>query len=77
MWQVDNDRYQLWRLEHELAPKKIDRLLDHVTVTDRPEAPILFRLPIAPMERAVRGLYKRLCDLLAWAHHARQARPNG
>jgi hypothetical protein len=25
MWQVDNDKYCLWRLEHELNVKRMDR----------------------------------------------------
>lgn len=43
MWQVDNDRYQLWRLEYELGPKPIDRLLDSATASDRTEAENLLR----------------------------------
>ena len=60
MWQVDNDRYQIWRLEHELAPKKIDRLLNSVTTADREP---VFRLTIAPLRTAVRALVKLVCAL--------------
>ncbi len=34
MWQVDSDAYQLWRLQHELGVKRIDRLLNSVTIAD-------------------------------------------
>lgn len=60
MWQVDNDRYHLWRLEHELGPKQIDRLLDSVTASDRTEAPNLARLSVVPLAGAVRRLLKSL-----------------
>ena len=35
MWEMDNDRHQLQRLEHELAVRRADRLLNSVTATDR------------------------------------------
>jgi hypothetical protein len=57
MWQVDNDRYALWRLEQELAPRKIDRLLDSVTVSDR-EQPVAV-LPVARGLAAALGLLAR------------------
>lgn len=37
MWQVDNDRYQLWRLEQQLAPKRIDSLLDSAALRRFPK----------------------------------------
>ena len=56
MWQVDNDRYTLWRLDHEFGLKRIDRLLDSVTASDRIESPTL-SLPLA-------GLFRRVFQLL-------------
>lgn len=35
MWEMDNDRCQLRRLEHELGVWRVDRLLNSVTTTDR------------------------------------------
>ena len=35
MWQLDNDRHQLRRHEQELSVKRVDRLLNSVTTTDR------------------------------------------
>lgn len=35
MWSVDNNSYLLWRLEHQVQPAKIDRLLNTVSTTDR------------------------------------------
>lgn len=63
MWQVDNDRYALWRLEQELAPRKADRLLDSVTVSDRePSVPVLpvARRLMAMVERLAKALYRPL-----------------
>lgn len=61
MWQMDNDRYALWRLEHEVGVKRIDRLLNSVTATDRMEAPSLARLDLKPVAA---GLGRLLCS---WA----------
>lgn len=69
MWQVDNDRYQLWRLEQDLATRHIDRLLNSVTVADRPPR---FGITAAPVARAVRALFKLLCGLPAALHPARR-----
>jgi hypothetical protein len=69
MWQVDNDRYQVWRLEHELAPKKVDRLLNSITTADREPR---FRVTIAPLGTAFRGLFKLLCGVPAALHLARR-----
>jgi len=44
MWQVDNDRYALWRLEHEMLPTKIERLIDSAIVADREPAPNALQL---------------------------------
>ena len=61
MWQVDNDRYAVWRLEHELgARQRVDRLLNSVTMSDRTESPSLSRLSHKP----VAGLVRRLFGLL-------------
>ena len=49
MWQAENDRYTLWRLEHEMGVKPIDRLLNSVTVSDRVEAPSLTGLGLMPI----------------------------
>jgi hypothetical protein len=57
MWQVDNDRYTLWRLDHELGRKRIDRLLDSVTVTDRIESPTLVLPPASLFRRFFQRLY--------------------
>jgi hypothetical protein len=59
MWQVDNDRYQLWRLEHELAARKMGRLLDSVTVSDR-EQPIR----VLPVARGLAAALRRLAMAL-------------
>lgn len=59
MWQMDNDRYALWRLEHELGVRRqVDQLLNRVTVSDR--AIPLFRLNLLP----VAGVARRLFSLL-------------
>ena len=63
MWQVDNDRYYLWQLEHELNAKRIDRLLNSITTTDRLEssslAMTLVRLGRA-LWRAAKGISSSL-----------------
>jgi hypothetical protein len=64
MWQMDNDRYALWRLEQDLLPKGIDRLIDSVTVADRAEQPV-HALPVArrlaaAIRRFARALYHPL-----------------
>ena len=53
MWQVDNDKYCLWRLEHELNVKRMDRLLNSVTCTDRHEPVRLFRIRPAALVAAM------------------------
>lgn len=73
MWQVDNDRYHLWRLEHELGVKQIDRLLDSVTATDRTEPPSLPRVNVAPLAGLMHRLFKPLYSLLASTHTVRRA----
>ncbi len=61
MWQVDNDRHALWRLEHELgAGQQVDRLLNSVTVSDRADSPSLARSDRKP----VVGMVRRLLGLL-------------
>ncbi len=71
MWQEDNDRYALWRLEHELAPKKIDRLLDSVTVSDRAER---IAVPMAGRAAAIiQRVAKTICAPLPAALRVRRA----
>jgi hypothetical protein len=64
MWQVDNDRYAVWRLEHELGVKPIDRLLGSVTATDR-EAPLLTRLDPKPVAAGLGRFFRLLCSRTA------------
>jgi len=65
MWQVDNDRYILWRLEHEMGVKRIDGLLNSVTATDRAEAPSLARLNLKPLAGVVGRFFRLLCSRTA------------
>lgn len=58
MWQVDNDRYALWHLEHELGQKPLDRLLNSVTVSDR--SPTIVR----PFIGSLAGMANRLAHWL-------------
>jgi hypothetical protein len=64
MWQVDNDRYALWRLEHELGMKPINQLLDSVTATDR-EASLLARADLKPVAAGLGRFFKLLCSRTA------------
>jgi hypothetical protein len=72
MWQVDNDRYQIWRLEHELAPRKMDRLLNIVTESDRSESWRLLQSLRQSIMNAVRGLFNLVGALPAALHLARR-----
>jgi hypothetical protein len=65
MWQVDNDRYTLWRLEHEVGVKRIDRLLNSVTETDRTGGPLLGRLDPKPLAGVLDRFLRRLCSRTA------------
>lgn len=60
MWQADNDRYALWRLEQQLAAKSIDRLIDNVTVADRVEQPV----PALPMMRRLMAAVRSVAGVL-------------
>lgn len=60
MWQAENDRYTLWRLEHELGVKPIDRLLNSVTTTDRAEAPLLAGLDLKPVAAGLGYFFRQL-----------------
>jgi len=62
MWQADNDRYALWRLEHEMGVTPIDRLLDCVTATDRAEAPSLAGLGLRPVAAGLGHFFRQLCS---------------
>ena len=64
MWQAENDRYTVWRLEHEMGVKPIDRLLTSVTVSDRVEAPSFNGLDPAVAAGLGRSL-RRLCSWIA------------
>jgi hypothetical protein len=71
MWQVDNDKYCLWRLEHELNVKRMDRLLNSVTCADRQESlrPFAIRpgaLAAAIVERLGRLHRQFAAALAAW-----------
>lgn len=35
MWPVENNAYTQWRLDYQVRPAKIDRLLNTVSTTDR------------------------------------------
>jgi hypothetical protein len=65
MWQAENDRYTLWRLEHEMGAKPIDRLLNSVTATDRPEAPLFAGLDLKPVAAGLGRFFRRLCSRVA------------
>lgn len=71
MWQVDNDRYHLWRLEHELGVKQVDRLLNSITAADRLESPSVAPI-FARFGRTLWGFAKRLCFLLPVAFMSRR-----
>jgi hypothetical protein len=62
MWQAENDRYTLWRLEHEMGVKLIDRLLNSVTASDRAEVPRLAGLDLKPMAAGLGRFFRRLCS---------------
>jgi len=59
MWQVDNDRYTVWRLEHELGVRRIDRLLNSVTEADRTERT---SVDLKPLAGTLARLFGRLCS---------------
>jgi hypothetical protein len=64
MWQAENDRYTLWRLEHEMGMKPIDRLLNSVTASDR-EAPLLAGLDLKPVAAGLGRFFRQLCSRTA------------
>ena len=65
MWQAENDRYTLWRLEHEMGVKPIDRLLNSVTTTDRAEAPLLAGRDLRPVAAGLGRFFRQLCSRTA------------
>jgi hypothetical protein len=65
MWQAENDRYTLWRLEHEMGVKPIDRLLNSVTASDRAEAPLLGGLDLKSVAAGLGRLFRQLCSRTA------------
>ena len=65
MWQAENDRYTLWRLEHEMGVKRIDRLLNSVTGTDRAEASLLAGLDLKPVADGLGRFFRHLCSRTA------------
>jgi hypothetical protein len=65
MWQAENDRYTLWRLEQEMGVKPIDRLLNSVTVSDRAEGTPLIGLDLKPVAAGLGRSLKRLCSWIA------------
>ena len=73
MWQADNDRYTLWRLEHELGVKPIDRLLNSVTTTDRAEAPLLAGLDLKSVAAGLGHFLRQLCSRTALGPIVRRA----
>jgi len=62
MWQVDNDRYALWRLDHELGAPRIDRLLNSVTEADRVQTPSLARMDLKLVATGLGRFFNRLCS---------------
>jgi len=62
MWQAENDRYTLWRLEHEMGMKPIDRLLNSVTVSDRAEGTPLIGLDLKPVAAGLGRFFRQLCS---------------
>ena len=60
MWQADNDRYALWRLEQQLLPGRIDRLIDSTTVADRTD-PVV---PVLPAARRLVAAIRRWASVL-------------
>ena len=65
MWQAENDRYTLWRLEHEMGVKHIDRLLNSVTTSDRAEASLLSGLDLKSAAVGLGRLFRQLCSRTA------------
>lgn len=65
MWQSENDRYTLWRLEHEMGAKPIDRLLNSMTASDRAEAPLLGGLDLKSVAAGLGRLFRQLCSRTA------------
>jgi hypothetical protein len=60
MWQADNDRYALWRMEQQLLPGRIDRLIDSTTVADRAEQ----TAPVLPAARRLAAAIRRWASVL-------------
>ena len=73
MWQADNDRYALWRLEQHLLPERIDRLIDSTTVGDRAEQPVPALTAARRLAAAIRRLASALCHPLPTAPIVRRA----
>ena len=65
MWQAENDRYTLWRLEHEMGAKPIDRLLTSVAVSDRVEPASLTGPDLKPVAAGIGRSFRRLCSWMA------------
>ena len=65
MWQAENDRYTLWRLEHEMGVKPIDRLLNSVTASDREDAPLLAGPHLKPLDAGLGRFFRQLCSRIA------------
>jgi hypothetical protein len=73
MWQADNDRYALWRLERQLLPGWIDRLIDSTTVADRTERTVPVLPAACRLAAAIRRWVSVLCSPVPAATIVRRA----
>lgn len=73
MWEMDNDRCQFRRLEHELGVRRVDRLLNSVTTTDRIVGLQLPGLSFEVVAQAAAGCRKWLYSLIAAPSMVRRA----
>ena len=73
MWDVDNDRYRLRRLEYELPANRINRLLNNVTTTDRMPFHISGKFVLRAARSAARSCCKWLYSLFSAPTMVRRA----
>ena len=62
MWQAEDDLYTLRRLEHEVGVKRIDRLLNSVTTTDRAVGLSFAWLNPKPLAGTLARFVRQLCS---------------
>jgi len=73
MWQADNDRYALWRMEQQLLPGRIDRLIDSTMVADRTERTVSVLPAARRLVAAIRRWASVLCSPVPAASIVRRA----